>query len=114
MMSRFLIDVNLPYKFSIWLGDEFSHMRDIGEDWTDSQIWQYARGHDMVIVSKDADFSDRAMITAPPPRVVHIRLGNMRMRDFHGLLSQLWPTIATLSQYNRLVRVYQNRIECIE
>ena len=26
------------------------------------------------------------MVSAPPPRVVHIRFGNMRMRDFHLIL----------------------------
>ncbi len=113
-MSRFLIDVNLPYRFSIWSGEEFSHMRDIGEDWTDSQIWEYARRRDLVIVSKDADFSDRMMISTPPPRVVHIRIGNMRLRDLHILIGRLWPNIASLSDTNRLIQVYRNRIECIE
>jgi hypothetical protein len=65
-MPRFLIDVNLPYRSSVWSGVDFAHMRDIGETWTDSPIWQYARERDMVIVSKDTDFSDRAMISAPP------------------------------------------------
>jgi predicted nuclease of predicted toxin-antitoxin system len=60
-------------------------MRDIGETWTDTQIWQYAREQDLIIVSKDTDFSDRVMVSNPPPRVVHIRFGNMRMRDFHTL-----------------------------
>ena len=113
-MPRFLIDVNLPYRFSLWSGDDCIHMRDIGETWTDSQIWEYARDGDLVIVSKDADFSDRVMVSTPPPRVVHIRFGNMRMRDFHTLVSTLWPRIVTLSMTNRLVGVYENRIEAIE
>jgi predicted nuclease of predicted toxin-antitoxin system len=90
------------------------HVRDIGETWSDSQIWQYARERDLVIVSKDTDFSDRAMINAPPPRVVHLRIGSMRMRDFHALISRLWPSIAVLIATNRLVRVYENRIEAVE
>lgn len=35
-MARFLIDVNLPYRFSLWSGDDFMHMRDIGERWSDT------------------------------------------------------------------------------
>ena len=54
------------------------------------------------------------MINAPPPRVVHLRIGNMRMRDFHALISRLWPSIVVLSAANRLVRVYENRIEAVE
>lgn len=113
-MPRFLVDVNLPYRFSLWSGEDCIHMRDIGEAWTDTQIWQYARDREMVIVSKDADFSDRMMISVPPPRVVHIRMGNMGMRDFHRLLSDLWPHIVRLSATNRLIQVYQGRIEAIE
>lgn len=111
---RFLIDANLPYRFSLWSGEDFQHMRDVGETWTDSQIWQYARSHQLIIVTKDTDFSDRVMVSNPPPRVVHIRLGNMRMRDFHGLISDLWPQVVALSAVNRLVRVYRDRIEAIE
>lgn len=110
----FLIDVNLPYRFSLWSGADFQHMRDIGETWTDTRIWHYARTWNLVIVTKDADFSDRIMVTAPPPRVIHIRFGNMRMRDFHRLMSELWPQIVALSAANRLVRVYQDRIEAID
>jgi len=113
-MPRFLIDVNLPCRFSLWAGEGYAHMRDVGESWTDTQIWQYARDRDMVIVSKDADFSDRAMVSTPPPRVVHIRFGNMRMQGFHGLLTSFWPRIIDLSAANRLVQVYQDRIEAIE
>ncbi len=82
-MPRFLIDVNLPYQFSLWSGDDYMHVRDLGETWSDSQIWAYARDRDLVIVSKDTDFSDRLMVSVPPPRVIHIRIGNMRMRDFY-------------------------------
>jgi predicted nuclease of predicted toxin-antitoxin system len=113
-MPRFLIDVNLPYRFSLWAGDDYVHMRDIGETWTDTQIWQYAREQDFIIVSKDTDFSDRVMVSNPPPRVVQIRFGNMRMRDFHTLITSLWPRIVALSETNRLVRVYQDRIEAVE
>jgi hypothetical protein len=30
-MQRFLIDVNLPYRFPLWSGDDCVHMRDIEE-----------------------------------------------------------------------------------
>jgi len=113
-MARFLIDVNLPYRLALWSGGDCSHMRDLGETWTDTQIWEYARERDMVIVSKDTDFSDRIVVSSPPPRVIHIRIGNMRMRDFHGLLTRMWPQAIALSTGNRLVRIYQDRIETIE
>lgn len=113
-MARFLIDVNLPYRFTLWADHDCIHMRELGERWSDSEIWRYARDHDLVIVSKDADFSDRALVSTPPPRVVHIRYGNLTMRDFHGLIRRQWSSILALCTSNRLIRVYEDRLEAIE
>ncbi len=31
MLKKYLIDVNLPYYFSLWKGEEFIHLKDINE-----------------------------------------------------------------------------------
>jgi len=67
----------------------------------------------LVIVSKDADFSDRIIIHSPPPWVVHLRFGNLRKKDFHALLARLWSQIETLLKFHKLVNVYADRIEGI-
>lgn len=41
-MVKYLIDVNLPYYFSLWNGIEYMHQRDFGATMKDSEIWQYA------------------------------------------------------------------------
>ena len=110
-MPRFLIDVNLPYYFSTWHGDGYLHLYDLNDRWTDSQIWDYARERDMVIVSTDADFSNRIMLSNPPPRVVHVRLGNMKMREFHAILTRDWPWVCENVSKFRLIRIYADRIE---
>lgn len=38
-MARFLIDANLPYRFSLWANEASIRARDLGEDWSDSEIW---------------------------------------------------------------------------
>lgn len=81
-MPKYLIDANLPYHFSLWEGDEYVHVKGIDDQWSDTQIWNYARERDLTIITKDADFSDRNLLVGPPPRVIHIRLGNMRMQAF--------------------------------
>jgi predicted nuclease of predicted toxin-antitoxin system len=45
-MPEFLIDVNLPYHSSLWKGDNCIHQKDIDDEWTDTQIWNYAREND--------------------------------------------------------------------
>jgi predicted nuclease of predicted toxin-antitoxin system len=92
-MVKYLIDANLPYYFSFWAGEEYIHIRDINDEWTDTQIWQYAKERNLTIVTKDADFSDRMLLSEPPPRIIHIKLGNMKMREFHTLISSIWKEV---------------------
>ena len=113
-MAIFLIDVNLPYRFGLWTGLEYIHVKELGETWTDSQIWKYAQEQNLTIVSKDADFSERILLHEPPPRVIHIRFGNLKMREFHQLLSTLWQDVCELSQQYKLVQVYPDRLEGID
>src|SRR6187402_1826034 len=113
-MARFAIDVNLPYYFSVWDGAEFVHIRDLGDEWTDSQVWNHAKQQDLTIVTKDTDFSDRVLLANPPPRVIHIRLGNMNMREFHRAIASRWEAICDLSRQCKLVRVFEDRIEGID
>jgi len=113
-MARYLIDVNLPYYFSLWRGSNFVHLKDLGDEWPDAEVWNYARRAELTIVSKDADFSVRAILEPPPPRVIHIRLGNLKMREFHRRVSELWPEICELSARYRLVQVFDDRIEGID
>lgn len=113
-MARYLIDVNLPYYFSLWRGPDYVHVRDIDDGWSDAQVWNYAREENLTIVSKDTDFSDRALLVPPPPRVIHIRIGNRRMRAFHRILSDLWPAACELSVKYRLVQVFEDRLEGID
>lgn len=110
-MKKYLIDVNLPRYFSLWSGDEYEHIVNINDELKDSEIWLYAKQQQLTIVTKDADFSDLVLLNEPPPRVIHIKLGNMKMREFHQLLSKIWADVCLLSEDYKLVRVYQNRIE---
>jgi predicted nuclease of predicted toxin-antitoxin system len=67
----------------------------------------------LVIVSKDADFSDRIITSSPPPRVVHLRFGNLRRNEYHVLLARRWPQIESLLKTTKLANVYADRLEGI-
>lgn len=113
-MARYLIDVNLPYFFSVWHGPDYLHQQDLGDEWADSQVWRFAQERGLTIVSKDSDFSARSMLQPPPPRVIHICLGNLRLRELHQAISGVWSEVCELSEHHRLVRVFADRIEAIE
>ena len=49
-------------------------------------IWRYAVEHGPVIVSKDADFHERALQVGAPPKVISLRLGNCTVDAVEQLL----------------------------
>lgn len=67
----------------------------------------------LAIVSKDTDFSDRILLSQPPPVVVHLRIVNLRRAGFHAFLARVWPTIELLLPAHKLVNVYLDRIEAV-
>ncbi len=113
-MAKFLIDVNLPYRFSLWKSDDYIHQINIDDEWTDTQIWDYAKENNLIIVTKDSDFSNRIIFHEPPPKVIHIRFGNMKMREFFAIMTAIWKDVVDLSESHKLVNVFRDRIEAIE
>jgi predicted nuclease of predicted toxin-antitoxin system len=112
-MKGFLFDENLPTRLQFSPKLPVVPASKVGRQPTDSQIWEFARKHDLVIVSKDADFSDRIITNSPPPRVVHLKFGNLGRNEFHALLARVWPQIETLLKSHKLVNVYSDRLEGI-
>lgn len=112
-MVRFLVDVNLPKQIASWSGRDFIHVFDLNDEWTDSKIWEYAKMKNLTIITKDADFSDRIIATEPPPKVIHLKIGNMKMNDFHNFISNHWEIELTSEDY-KLVNVYKNEIIAID
>ncbi|MEE3717430.1 DUF5615 family PIN-like protein [Tumidithrix elongata RA019] len=110
-MNGFLFDENLPSKVQFTPSLPIIHVSTLGDSPSDSQIWQYAKDKNLIIVTKDVDFSDRLMVDLSPPKVVHLRFGNMRKREFHLFLATVWPQIESLVIDRKLINVYLDRIE---
>ncbi len=113
-MKGFLFDENLPRIPSLQTSLPVTHARDLGLRPTDTELWSHARQNDLAIVTKDADFSQRIVLGVPPPRVVHLRVGNMRGRDFAPWLELIWPRIESAIAAHKLVNVYRHRIEAVK
>jgi predicted nuclease of predicted toxin-antitoxin system len=112
-MKSFFFDENLPAKLRFSPNLPVLPSSRVGRNPSDSQIWEFSRKHDLVIVSKDADFSNRIITSAPPPRMVHLRFGNLCRGEFHALLARIWPQIEMLLKSHKLVNVYADRLEGI-
>src|SRR4029077_3904155 len=55
---------------------------------SDRAIWQHARDHGLIIVSKDEDFQRLSVLYGAPPKVIWIRLGNCSTADIVRLLRE--------------------------
>ena len=63
------------------------HVENCGLDRAlDREVWEYARAHGFVLVSKDADFSEMSVVFGFPPKVLWIQRGNCSTRDIEQLL----------------------------
>ena len=49
-----------------------------------------------------------------PPKVIHLKFGNLKIKEFHNLISIIWVDIEFLLLENSLINVYKDRIESIK
>lgn len=112
-MFEFLIDANLPYYFELWNNKNCIHVHDLPGIATDEDIWQYAKNNNLVIVTKDADFSNKILYKTPPLKVVHLKIGNMKMRELYVFLNRVWPSVLGELENNKLINVFHDRIESL-
>lgn len=88
---KLLFDENLSHKLPNMLGGLFagsSHVRECGlKGATDEKIWDYSKTDDWILVSKDSDFYQRAILRGSPPKVVWLRIGNCSTKMISDLLN---------------------------
>jgi predicted nuclease of predicted toxin-antitoxin system len=77
---KLLIDNNLSYKLADYLKAESMESVHIKNALTvlsfDTEIWDYARENDLVILTKDNDFDELSQLYGCPPKVIHVLCGN--------------------------------------
>jgi predicted nuclease of predicted toxin-antitoxin system len=110
-MKGFFFDENVPSRIQFSPSYPLVSGASLGSSPTDTLVWDFARQHELVIVSKDADFSERIILHTPPPWVVHLRFGNLKGKEFHALIARVWPKVETLLKTHKLVNVFADRVE---
>ncbi|HMP74328.1 MAG TPA: DUF5615 family PIN-like protein [Kiritimatiellia bacterium] len=113
-MRGILLDENLPSGIRLPTNLSSVSVRDLDSSLSDSDVWLTAKEQKLVIVTKDADFRYRILQSNPPPWIVHIRLGNLRLRAFADKLIEVWPCIQSMLPDHKLITVFNDRIEGIE
>lgn len=77
---KLLLDENLsdrivPLILDLYPGSSHVKQHELAHA-DDQAIWNFARYHSYMIVSKDADFHQLALLAGAPPKVLYLRLGN--------------------------------------
>ncbi len=94
---RFLVDAQLPPALPMWLiaeGHEAEHVAERQmEVVADAAIWDYALEAVAAIITKDADFAQRKVLSNEGPVVVWIRLPNTRRRKLLAWFEVVLPDI---------------------
>ena len=89
---RLLFDEQLSEELVTVLRDLFPdslHVRLLGKGGAgDPTIWQLAREHGCVLVTKDEDFHRLSVLHGAPPKVVWLRVGNCATGDIAWLLRE--------------------------
>lgn len=110
-MSRFILDENLPATLASFLGGDCKHAADLGARPTDAELWQWGREERRVILTKDADFFERLLLEGPPPKIVWLRVGNLRRVELEALMKRVWPAVEALLADHDLIEVHRSSLE---
>src|SRR5580658_7580854 len=99
---KLLFDENLSFKLCARLSDLFPGSRQVQlvglAEADDAAIWRYAGANGFSLVSLDADFAERAVLTGPPPKVIWLRCGNQPTEIIEQLLRARAEAIAAFEQ----------------
>lgn len=113
-MPEFLIDANLPSKISIWQNSRFIHISELNPAWNDETVWEYANKNNLTIISKDKDFQILQLLKGVPPKVIHIKFGNLKLNEFIAVVEKNWQQVEDLLKEHTLINIYFDKIEAIK
>jgi predicted nuclease of predicted toxin-antitoxin system len=63
------------------------HVFLLGLDQADDKIlWEFAKQHEFIIVTRDADFNELGILRGYPPKVIWVRRGNCSTNQIEEIL----------------------------
>jgi predicted nuclease of predicted toxin-antitoxin system len=94
---KLLFDQNVSHRLVnllINLYPDSEHVRHLGMTrGSDEDLWDYAKSHGYILVTKDDDFHIRSNLFGPPPKILWIRSGNCSTELVESLLRKNYADI---------------------
>jgi len=115
---KFLLDAHIPPSLCSIIraaGHEADHVSGLpgGNRTPDRVINQIAARESYVVVSKDSDFYYSHVMHGAPPKLILVRVGNMRARDLKCLFQRNLPEIVTALSIHTLVEIEQSIVRIL-
>jgi len=87
---KLLFDQNISFRLIDKIQDILPKAKQIKllglEDFSDREIWDYAKKEGFSIVTFDSDFFDLSVIQGHPPKIIWIRTGNTTTKNIELLI----------------------------
>ena len=88
---RLILDANISWRIIQIIGPHFEtcvHVEQtpLKSQAKDADIWNYAREHDLMVVSNDDDFRNLINTRSFPPKLILLRTGNQSTRFIADIL----------------------------
>ncbi len=104
---KLLLDENLSWRMVAVLKHYFEdciHISNIKLSRlpTDTEVWNYAKQNNLVIITNDEDFVDLVNVKGFPPKVVLLRTGNQNRLFIANLLIQRNTEIQALKESDEI------------
>lgn len=107
---KLLLDENLSRRLIPFLTHEFPGSSQVAllgmEQASDMEIWNYAKDHGFVIVTKDSDYYDLSLLRGTPPKIIWLKVGNANKASITKKLIDNRETIEQL--------LLQKNVGCVE
>ena len=105
MKIQLLLDANISWRSAAILKNYFDdccHVDSVGLNFPakDIEIWEYAKTHNLIIVTNDEDFLDFSMLKSFPPKIILLRVGNQSRKYIEQLLIFSKASIENFTQNN--------------
>jgi predicted nuclease of predicted toxin-antitoxin system len=77
---KLLLDENLSRRLVPFLRHDYPDSSQVVLEGlasaTDMAVWEYAKSHQFVIVTRDADFEEMSMVLGQPPKIIWLKTFN--------------------------------------
>ncbi|WP_194774402.1 DUF5615 family PIN-like protein [Pararhodonellum marinum] len=113
---KFLLDANIPPSLADDLiGHWVEHVTSfpLGTSTTDGEINEYCYKNNCILITKDSDFYDTFVLFKKPPKLILVKLGNLRIRELRAFFRKNWDLIESLISKHSLIILTPESIKAL-